>query len=142
MSTEATQRYSISVGQYGHPQLTGARHWSILVENVAQPTPWTGNTTVYEVTGSTNTYEYKNPYVKDLKQEPTFMGRILVGYVNAQRKETIGDVLSQVPITHGSLNWNCQNWVAAGLDALARAGIQVRTFTQPEMHTMLEDIRA
>ena len=142
MSTEATQRYSIFVGQYGHPQLTGARHWSILVENVAQPTPWTGNTTVYEVTGSTNTYEYKNPYVKDLKQEPTFMGRILVGYVNAQRKETIGDVLSQVPITHGSLNWNCQNWVAAGLDALARSGIQVRTFTQPEMHTMLEDIRA
>lgn len=98
--------------------------------------------TVYEVTGSIDTYEYKQPYVKSLKQEPTFMGRILVGYVDAQDRETVGDVLSQVPITHGNLNWNCQNWVAAGLDALAKSGIRVKTFTQSEMHTILEDIRA
>lgn len=142
MSDQSSQRFSISIGQYGHPQLQAARHWAILVENVAQPTPWTGNVTEYQVSGSTETYAYAKPEAVNIKDNSAYMGRILVGSVDGQRRDDIEDILGQVPITHGDLGWNCQNWVALGLQALADAGIPVKTFSQPEMHKMLEDVRA
>lgn len=142
MSEQPPQQFSISVGQYGHPQLRTARHWAILVENMSQPTPWTGNATAYQVSGSTETYEYARPDIVNVKEDAAYMGRILVGFVNSEHKEAIADILSRVPITHGDLGWNCQNWVALGLQALADAGIQVKVFTQPELREMLEDVRA
>ena len=142
MSDQIPRRFSISVGQYGHPQLKTARHWAILVENVAQPTPWTGDVTAYQISGSTETYEYAPPEVGNVKSDPAYMGRIFVGFVNNQHKDDIAEILGHVPITHGDLGWNCQNWVALGLQALVAAGIQVKVFTQPEMRQMLEDVRA
>ncbi|PVF99257.1 hypothetical protein CPB86DRAFT_783845 [Serendipita vermifera] len=142
MSIENKERYSISVGQYGHPLLIGARHWSILVEDVPQPTPWTGQATAYQISGSTETYEYATPAHVNLKEDSTYMGRINVGHVGRDQKAMILEILEKVIIIHGDLEWNCQNWVAAGLQALADAGINVKTYTQPEMRAMLQDIRA
>jgi hypothetical protein len=142
MSSKNEERYTVSVGQYGHLLLKGARHWSILVEDVPQPTPWTGQATAYQVSGSTETYEYAKPVQVNLKEDSTYMGRINVGYIDGEQRRNIAEILEKVAITHGNLEWNCQNWVAAGLQALADAGMSVKRYTQPQMREMLEDVRA
>ena len=46
---------SLSVAHYGHPLLKGAKHWSFLLDTSE------GCAITYQLTGSTNTYELKEP---------------------------------------------------------------------------------
>lgn len=73
------------------------------------------------------------------------MGHIPVGYLRPDQlgqangvteddvERKLDYILCDVPITHGRLQWNCQNWVVAGLQALADAGFDIKTYSQQEM---------
>lgn len=141
MSKTQSQLFSVSVGQFGHPLLKGARHWSILIENTPQPTSWTYDAVLYQVSGSTYTYEYAKPLSLNLREDPTFMGNVHAGYLSGDQRDQVDAILSEVPVVHGDLGWNCQNWVVTGLQALANAGFDVKTYSQPEMLDMFRNAK-
>jgi hypothetical protein len=152
MSETQKKFYSVSVGEFGHHLLKGARHWSILVEmGPPQFTAPARNALIYQVSGSTETYEYSKPLLLDLKQDKTFLAHIPVGYIRLDQAEetdtmkedevkaNVDAILSEVPITRGSSQWNCQNWVVAGLQVLADAVFDIKTYSQQEMLQMFKD---
>jgi hypothetical protein len=117
------QNLDVVVAQYGHAKLPGAKHWAIVVitdrgklEGVA-----------FQLTGSTNTYEIKQPQEIELLCSTTYMGSIKVGTVHGDyafgaESTALRTIIQHTPVVRGDLNWNCQNWVVAALKRLKDAG--------------------
>jgi hypothetical protein len=121
---------NLSVAHFGHPLLKGAKHWSLLL---FKPDSCT---IAYQTTGSTDTYEYKEPEeVDNIIESQTYMGKVDVGMVTVDEANLarFEEVLRGVPITRGNLNWNCQNWVVQSLQALHDNGFDVDALTHTDL---------
>jgi hypothetical protein len=103
----------LSVAHFGHPLLKGAKHWALILFKPDH------STIAYQTTGSTDTYEYKEPEEIQIAESQTYMGKVDVGTVDVEKLEHFEEVLRDVPITRGDLYWNCQNWVVQALRALS-----------------------
>lgn len=123
---------TLSVAQYGHPLLKGAKHWSFLLHKSG------GYAIAYQVTGSTDTYTYKDPEEVQIKKSQTYMGRVDVGNVETTGIGRVEEVFKNVPITRGDLQWNCQNWVIQALKALRDDGFAVDALTLEELKGKLQ----
>lgn len=115
---------NLAVGQYGHPMLPGAKHWSFLLRTDQK------TTVAYQITGSTTKYEIKAPEVVVPKKSTTFMGAVQVGQIEPDQVNQFWETLKNVPVTHGNRNWNCQNWIIEALAALAANGFAVDVLTK------------
>ncbi|KAI0940905.1 hypothetical protein AcV7_003153 [Taiwanofungus camphoratus] len=122
---------TLSVAHFGHPLLKGAKHWSLLLLNSD------GCAVAYQVTGSTDTYEFKEPEDIEYKKDQTYMGKVDVGHVDMMKQAEMLEVLRKVRITRGDLNWNCQNWVVAALKELSEGGFAVDTLTLDQLAARL-----
>ncbi|KAI0923472.1 hypothetical protein AcV5_009010 [Taiwanofungus camphoratus] len=122
---------TLSVAHFGHPLLKGAKHWSLLLLNSD------GRAVAYQVTGSTDTYEFKEPEDIEYKKDQTYMGKVDVGHVDMMKQAEMLEVLRKVRITRGDLNWNCQNWVVAALKELSEGGFAVDTLTLDQLAARL-----
>lgn len=117
-----SQNLNVVVAQYGHVCLPGAKHWAIVV--VTDSSKLKG--VAFQITGSTNTYEVKQPEEVDLLHLNTYMGSIKVGtvhrdYAFGTEGTALGTIVQRTPVVRGNLNWNCQNWVVAALKRLKDA---------------------
>lgn len=113
-----SQNLDIVVAQYGHAKLPGARHWAIVV--ITNQENMKG--IAFQVTGSTNTYEIKQPEEVELLRLTTYMGNIKVGtvyrdYAFGEDSTALFAIIQNTPVVRGNRNWNCQNWI---VDALKR----------------------
>lgn len=126
---------TLSVAHYGHPLLKGARHWSLLL-HLGE-----GCAIAYQLTGSTDVYEFKQPEEGEFMESQTYMGRVAVGSIDLARQEDLLKVLGNVPITRGDLQWNCQNWVVAALEALRNNGFNVDVHTRDDLAAKLEQAK-
>ena len=123
---------SLSVAHYGHPLLKGAKHWSFLLDTSE------GCAITYQLTGSTNTYELKEPEEIEILESQTYLGRVVVGTIDTAKQGQLLNLLKKVPITRGNLQWNCQNWIAEALQALKENGFDVVTLNHKDLHTSLQ----
>lgn len=53
------------------------------------------------------------------------MGMVEVGYIPNNRRNEFKSLLSVVPIVHGDLGWNCQNWVMGALKLLRENDFEI-----------------
>ncbi|KIM80713.1 hypothetical protein PILCRDRAFT_821968 [Piloderma croceum F 1598] len=118
---------TLSVGQYGHPLLKGAKHWSLLLLKS------NGLAIAYQITGSTETYEFKTPEDVQIKDTPTYMGKADVGHVDIAQQNDLYEVLKMVQVRRGDVNWNCQHWIIAALRALQEGGFAVDALTHEHL---------
>lgn len=124
------------VAHYGHERLQGARHWAlILMKNKS-----TGK--AYQIQGSTSTYSYRAPdrHIKPFKSS-TFMGMVEVGFIPNKRRNEFKQFLSIVPVIHGDLQWNCQNWIINVLDQLRGAEFKIQSFSHEDLLSKLEECK-
>jgi hypothetical protein len=80
----------------------------------------------FQVTGSTNTYEVKQPQEIELLCSMTYMGNIKVGtvygdYAFGAESMALCTIIQHTLVVRGDFNWNCQNWVVAALKRLKDA---------------------
>lgn len=122
----------LSVGQYGHPLLKGAKHWSFLLLK------GDGIAIAYQVTGSTNTYEFKKPEEVIIKKTQTYLGKVDVGCVDKAKQNDLYEVLKRVEVKRGDINWNCQNWIVESLKALNEEGFEVDALTHDDIAGKLQ----
>jgi hypothetical protein len=116
------QNLDVVVAQYGHAKLPGAKHWAIVV--ITNRGKLKG--VAYQLTGSTETYEIKQPEEIWLLGSRTYMGNIKVGtvygdYAFGVESAALCTIIQHTPLVRGDLNWNCQNWVVAALKRLKDA---------------------
>jgi hypothetical protein len=139
-STSFMESYKVTVAQYGHPQLRGAWHYSILVYN--QPSK-THSATAYQVKGGekARTFIYNGPEPVKPRESKTFQGEIVVGYIgaNEQASEHFSRVLQLVEVINGDPNWNCQSWVADSLSTLARMGLTITPYSHQALVSAMEN---
>ncbi|KAH9838529.1 uncharacterized protein C8Q71DRAFT_534550 [Rhodofomes roseus] len=128
------------VAHYGHPLLKGAKHWSFLLPKPNSNTD-SDVATAYQVTGSTETYEVKDPEElrSDSEQSKTCMGRVEVGNIEDKRRGEFESVVLAVPVTRGNLAWNCQNWIIEALGALKQRGFNVKAYQLAELQKLLAE---
>lgn len=136
--SESKEQFEISVAQYGHPLLKGARHWSILIHQEPLSSAWSGIVDVYQVVGSTETYEYDTKHSVDLNRDRSYMGRVVLGSIQKSSLASVDGILKKVPITRGDLKYNCQNWVIDGLKALAAKQVDVQQPSLEDLAKMFE----
>jgi|ERR1700722_15347614 len=123
---------SLSVAHYGHPLLKGAKHWSFLLQT------YEGRAVAYQITGSTNTYEFKEPEEIEILKSQTYLGRVQVGAIDTAKQGRLLAVLKNVPIQRGDLQWNCQNWIVESLKALQEDGFDVIALTHEDLGMKLQ----
>ena len=82
----------------------------------------------FQVTGSTNTYEVKQPEEVELlcSTVTAYMGNIKVGtvcrdYAFGEESTALLAIIQHNPVVRGNRNWNCQHWVVAALKRLKDA---------------------
>jgi hypothetical protein len=121
------------VAQYGHPLLKGAQHWSLLLLDEHNSA---NGATAYQVTGSTSTYEIKQPEVVCPEKSTTYMGRIEVGNIEPSRRMECEAAIMMVPAIRGSTAWNCQNWIVEVLAALRTEGFDVQSYNLVELQKL------
>jgi len=126
---------TVSVAQYGHPLLKGAKHWSLLLLKPG------GYAVAYQLSGSTDTYAFKDPEEIQIRKSQTYMGRVDIGNVDATKLGRVDKVLRSVPITRGNLQWNCQNWVIQALYALQNDGFAVDALTLEDLQAKLQLVK-
>jgi hypothetical protein len=117
-----SQYLNVVVAQYGHVRLPGAKHWAIVV--ITDSTKLKG--TAFQLTGSTTTYQAKQPEEVELLHSQSYMGSVKVGMVHRDRAfgvdgTALGTIIQATEVVRGSLQWNCQNWVVAALKRLRDA---------------------
>ncbi|KAK7695066.1 hypothetical protein QCA50_002256 [Cerrena zonata] len=122
---------TLSVGHYGYPFLQQNTHWSFLL---AHPK---GGAIAYQVGGSPQSYEFRQPAVVEPRKAATFMGKVDVGTIELSNQTKLEDVLRQIPVVRGSEKWNCQTWVVEGLKALREKGFEVEVPSQEELSARL-----
>ncbi|KAL0958198.1 hypothetical protein HGRIS_000361 [Hohenbuehelia grisea] len=125
---------ALNVGHFGSPQLKGAKHWSFLLMKTDS------KAIAYQVSGSTNTYAYKEPEDTTPEESNAFMGMVTVGSIDTRDEERFVTVLQNVPITRGDREWNCQNWIVEALRALKDNGFDVKVLTKVELADMLSKV--
>jgi hypothetical protein len=125
----------LSVAHYGHPLLKGAKHWSFLLHQSDR------HAIMYQITGSTNTYEFKEPEQVDILDEQSYMGRVTVGSVDTAKQQCFDKVLRNIPVTRGNLQWNCQNWIVEALKALQDSGFDVDALTHEDLGAKLQQAK-
>jgi len=141
-----TQNFNVVVAQYGHVRLPGAKHWAIVV--ITDSSKWKG--VAFQIAGSTNTYEVKQPEEVELLYSNTYMGSVNVGtvhrdYAFGAEGTALGTIVQRTPVVRGNLNWDCQNWVVAapkrlkdaqyGMSEVSVEGLQAQ-FTQVQREDM------
>ncbi|KAG8966747.1 hypothetical protein FRC03_011388 [Tulasnella sp. 419] len=127
--------HELYIAHFGHPLLKGARHWALLL--VANPPI----SIAYQISGSTDTYAYKPPEAFDESLSGTgFMGKVKVGEIEGDHEARFVKTLQGVPITKGSLSWNCQDWVILALAALASEGFAVETPSKDQLACRLAEV--
>ncbi|PVG00958.1 hypothetical protein CPB86DRAFT_700413 [Serendipita vermifera] len=126
--------YHVTVAHYGHPQLKGAWHYSILVYN--QPTVM-HPATAYQLKGGDQprTFVYDGPEPVKPRESSAFRGEIVVGRIgaNEQTLDHFSRIIRLVEITNGSHEWNCQSWVAECLTLMAGMGLAITPYSQQEL---------
>ncbi|KIJ64529.1 hypothetical protein HYDPIDRAFT_89909 [Hydnomerulius pinastri MD-312] len=122
---------TLSVAHYGHPKLR-VKHWSFLLFTAD------GKTVAYQITGSTTTYEMKEPEVVQHLRSQSYLGRVDVGTIDAARRDEFLQVLKDVNVKRGDIGWNCQNWVIDALSALKAKGFSVQELTLQDLASRLE----
>jgi len=122
----------LSVGQYGHVLLKGAKHWSFLLLKSD------GVAVAYQLTGSTKTYEFKKPEEVIIKKTQTYLGKVDVGCIDIAKQNDLYNVLNKVNIKRGDVNWNCQNWIIEGLKALNKEGFEIDVLTHDDLAEKLQ----
>jgi hypothetical protein len=138
-----SQCLDVVVAQHGHERLPGAKHWSIVV--ITDTVNLEG--VAFEVTGSTTTYEVKQPEEVQLLNSQSYMGRIKVGTVHIDRAfgiedtAAVGTIIQSTPVVRGSLNWNCQNWVVAALKRLRDAQYDISEQSVEVLQTQFSQVQ-
>jgi len=135
-----TQNLSVVVAQYGHVRLPGAKHWAIVV--ITDSSKLKG--VAFQITGSTNTYEVKQPEEVKLLHSNTYMGSVRVGTVHkdyAFGAEGLATIVQHTPVVRGNLNWNCQNWVVAALKHLKDAQYSISEASVEELQAQFTQVQ-
>lgn len=137
-----TQNLSIVVAQYGHLRLPGAKHWAIVV--ITDSSKLKG--VAFQITGSTNTYEVKQPEEVELLHSNTYMGSVSVGtvhrdYAFGAEGTALATIVQRTPVVRGNLNWNCQNWVVAALKRLKDAQYDISEVSVEELQTQFTQVQ-
>jgi hypothetical protein len=117
-----SQSLKVVVAQYGHVRLAGAKHWSIVILT----DPGSASGVAYQITGSTTTYEVKEPEEVRLLQSKSFMGCVEVGSMKkghafGTERTSAESIIRETEVVKGNIRWNCQNWVVAALRRLRDA---------------------
>ncbi|PCH40135.1 hypothetical protein WOLCODRAFT_98350 [Wolfiporia cocos MD-104 SS10] len=123
---------TLYVAHFGHPLLKGAKHWSFLLPT----TP--GHAYEYQLTGSTYTYAFKAGEV-ELASLQSCMGRVAVGTIDSARQAEVMEVLEAGPITRGSVDWCCHDWIMYGMTALRERGFSIDALTHEELLSKLAE---
>jgi hypothetical protein len=92
----------------------------------------------YQVTGSTNTYDFKKPEEVIIKKTQTYLGKVDVGCVDEAKQNDLYEVLKRVEVKRGDVNWNCQNWIVEGLKALNEEGFEVDALAHDDIAGKLQ----
>lgn len=124
---------TLFVAHYGHPLLKGAKHWSFLLPKQNDPE----FCTAYQVTGSTTTYEIKNPEDVSLNKSESYMGKVEVGSIEESRRTEFESVVLAVPVTRGNAAWHCQHWIIEVLAELKANGFDAKTYRLAELADLL-----
>ena len=107
---------TLFVAHYGHPLLKGAKHWSFLLPKQNDPE----FCTAYQVTGSTTTYEIKNPEDVSLNKSESYM---------AYRS-----VVLAVLVIRKNGAWH---WIIEVLAELKASGFDAKTYSLVELADLL-----
>ncbi|KZV80135.1 hypothetical protein EXIGLDRAFT_433846 [Exidia glandulosa HHB12029] len=121
--------FEVAVAEYGHESLPGARHWALLVVHE----PRADGAYVFQLTGSTSTYEVKPPEVVTVSRAQSYLGRITVGSVSPDELPALGAVVRGVQVRRGDRNWHCQHWVCDVLSALHATSFNVVSRTRQQL---------
>lgn len=124
---------TISVGHYGHVELRGAKHWAILLYVPDK----SRDAVAYQISGSTTTYALKQPELVNPMRSGNYLGKVDLGIVE-YNPQAIFQIIQNVPITLGNIQWNCQDWTILALNALRDAGLNVSTPTKEQLALALQ----
>ncbi|TFK73401.1 hypothetical protein BDN72DRAFT_834809 [Pluteus cervinus] len=127
---------ALFVAHYGHRLLKGAKHWSFLLQMNDQ----LENFMAYQVTGSTDNYEVKEPELVSPRKSQAFMGMVQVGHIEEHRRQEFVDVIVAVPVTRGNTAWNCQNWIIEALNVAKTKGFKVDAHTLTGLQEILATV--
>ncbi|KAH9838530.1 uncharacterized protein C8Q71DRAFT_534619 [Rhodofomes roseus] len=129
-----SQARSLYVAHYGHPLLKGAKHWSFLLYK-----PGDQHAKAYQLTGSTTTYEVKQPEEVTPAKSSSFMGQVPVGHIAESHVAAFEQMVLGLPITRGNTAWNCQNWIIGALAALKANGFNVTAYGLEDLRKLLAE---
>lgn len=103
---------------------TQREHWSIFVSTDGV------NGTIYEATGGTLQMKYNQKADVKLTMSSTYKGKVCLGTISEQQRQTLEQVLKNVPLPSSPLKvppgyWrrDCQDWVRDAVKALVDAGV-------------------
>lgn len=100
----------------------------------------------FQITGSTNTYEVKQPEEVELLHSNTYMGSVSVGtvhrdYAFGAEGTALATIVQRTPVVRENLNWNCQNWVIAALKRLKDAQYDISEVSVEELQTQFTQVQ-
>ncbi|KAF8572571.1 hypothetical protein K439DRAFT_1513645 [Ramaria rubella] len=124
---------NVSIAQYGHVLLKGARHWAILVHT----NPSEDEAIAYQIEGQTTDYSFKEPEVIVVSRSKTYLGNVLVGTIDESGAETFETTLKNVPIIRGDKGWHCQHWIVSALSRLKDAGFNINDYSHEQLLKLL-----
>ncbi|KAH9947030.1 hypothetical protein B0H21DRAFT_822248 [Amylocystis lapponica] len=144
--TKAVSVYPVYVTHYSRGDDELPFHWEIVVKTGMNKFRPSG--TVYHLAGSPATFHYEKLTNVHFEASPAWRGSLSVGWVDAARLPRLETLLSEVDIVIGP-DWNCQNWVHAGLRKLNAQGFDIDremarswTWTKQRMEQLLQDWEA
>ncbi|KAK0215765.1 hypothetical protein IW262DRAFT_234649 [Armillaria fumosa] len=106
------------------------KHWAILIITKDSKhlitRKYTITAFVYQITGSTTTYEVKLwEEVPNILTSSTYRGMTKVGSILSNQLEGFQQIIRDTPVTLGSTGWNCRHWVISALKRLQNEGYNI-----------------